>query len=454
MRQAARNPDRSFRLKQTISTSELKLGMFVVEIDRPWTETPFMMQGFLLQTPEQLRAMQQYCRTVVIDRARSVGEHYSAKIVEKDDPRRLPDGTLRQHPDITESRIEAQRFLKVARSFKGRIHTKRQPHVPRVRAEDGRSRIESELLYSAPIVDDVYRALRETRLAIDSNGAIDVERIDSLVGEMAAGVQRNPDALLWLTRLKRTDQYTYDHAVNVSVHLMVFARFVGLSGQEVRQLGLAGLLQDIGKIQVDYDLLSKAGPLTDGEFEHVKAHVDHTLKLLRAHKDFDREVLSIIAAHHERYDGSGYPRGLGGMSIPLPGEMAGIVDAYCAMTRKRVYRDPVSSQRAMETLNQLRNTQFRDTLVDQFLQCIGLYPIGTLLELNTGEVGVVIQQNQVRRLQPRLLVLLGPDKTVERFPRTLDLLMQPTTAEGEPYRIAKALPPNAYGIDPTDFYLA
>ena len=164
-------------------------------------------------------------------------------------------------------------------------------------------------------------------------------------------------------------------------------------------------------------------------------------------------TLAIIAAHHERFDGTGYPRGLEGMSIPLAAEMAGIVDSYCAMTRERVYRGAVSSQRAMETLNQLRNTQFRDTLVDQFLQCIGLYPIGTLVELNSGEVGVVIQQNQVRRLQPRVLVLLAPDKSIERFPRTIDLLMQPEFGEGERYRIVQALPPNAYGIDPNDFYL-
>lgn len=441
-------------MKQTISTRELKLGMFVVEIDRPWTETPFMMQGFLLQNLDQLRALQQCCREVVIDRVRSVGDQHSAKVMETDGPLLGLDGRPRQHPDLTESRIEAHRFIKVARSFRGKIHTKRQPHVPRIRSEDGRSRLESELLYSAPIVDDVYRVLRETQLAIDNNAAIDVGRIDGLVGEMASGVQRNPDALLWLSRLKRTDQYAYDHAVNVSVHAMVFARFVGLSGAEVRQLGLAGLLQDIGKVKIDYEVLSKPGPLDEKEFEHVKSHVRNTVNLLRTHKDFDPSVLAIIAAHHERFDGTGYPRGLEGMSIPLAAEMAGIVDTYCAMTRERVYRGAVSSQRAMETLNHLRNSQFRDTLVDQFLQCIGLYPIGTLVELNSGEVAVVIQQNQVRRLQPRVLVLLAPDKSIERFPRTLDLLMQPETAEGEPYRIVQALPPNAYGIDPNDFYLA
>lgn len=440
-------------MNNTISTRDLKIGMFVVDIDRPWTETPFMLQGFLLQDVDQVRALQQCCREVVIDRARSVGDQFSARVIDKDAPLSGLAGRPRAQSDVADSRTEAQRFLKVARSFKGRIHTRRQPNVPSIGAEDGRSRLESELLYSAPIVDDVYRVLRETRLAIDNNGSIDVGRIDELVGEMASGVQRNPDALLWLSRLKRTDQYAYDHAVNVSVHAMVFARFVGLSGAEVRQLGVAGLLQDIGKVQIDYEVLSKPGPLSDAEFEHVKAHVRNTVNLLRVHKDFDPNVLAIIAAHHERYDGTGYPRGLAGMSIPLAAEMAGIIDTYCAMTRERVYRGAVSSQRAMETLNQLRDTQFRDTLVDQFLQCIGLYPIGTLVELNSGEVGVVIQQNQVRRLQPRVLVLLAPDKSIERFPRTIDLLMQPEFGDGERYRIVQALPPNAHGIDPNDFYL-
>ncbi len=436
-----------------VSTRDLKVGMFVVDIDRPWLETPFLMQGFLIEDEEQIAALRQYCSSVVIDRARSVGEQFRAPAVDADDPARRKAAPRIAPRTEAESRGDATRFLKVARSFKGKIHSKRQPKIPRIQS-DGRSRLESELLYSAPIIDDVYFALRQTRAAIEASEAIDVDRVEGLVGEMAAGVERNPDALLWLTRLKRTDQYTYDHAVNVSVHLMVFARFVGLSANEVRQLGLAGLLEDVGKIQLDYGILAKAGALTAEEFEHVKAHVSNTVELLAPHPEFDREVLAIIEAHHERFDGSGYPQGLQGARIPLPAEMAGIVDTYCAMTQQRVYREAVSNQSAMEALNRLRNTQFRDTLIDQFLQCIGLYPVGTLVELNSGEVAVVIQQNQVRRLQPRVLVLLGADKSVERYPRTLELLMRPEAPDGEPYRILKALPPNAYGLDPTDFYLA
>ena len=119
------------------------------------------------------------------------------------------------------------------------------------------------------------------------------------------------------------------------------------SNQLVQMPDLLG--RTIGKVQIDYEVLSKPGPLDDREFEHVKAHVRNTVNLLRVHKDFDPAVLAIIAAHHERFDGTGYPRGLEGMSIPLAAEMAGIIDTYCAMTRERVYRGAVSSQRAMET---------------------------------------------------------------------------------------------------------
>ncbi|MGQ5490406.1 HD-GYP domain-containing protein [Thauera sp. ZXT1-4] len=440
-------------MRQTIATRDLRIGMFIADIDRPWEETPFLMQGFLLRNTDQLRALQNYCRTVVIDRLRSTGDQFSDKAIgEEDDLLLGREGGIPE--DLLASRQEARRFLCLLRDFKGKIHSQRLPELPPIDSGTRRSELEAELRYMAPIVDDVFRVLREVRLAIDGGGRFDAEVVQSLVNEMAGGLERNPDALLWLTRLKRTDQYSYDHAVNVSVYLMIFGRFVGFDSKEVRRLGFAGLLQDLGKIQIDYALLRKAGPLTTKEFEHVKAHVTNTLKILRESAEVDREVLAIVGVHHERYDGSGYPRGLWGMNIPLPGEMSGIVDTYCAMTQQRVYSDAVSSQHAMETLNRLRGKQFRDVLVDQFIQCIGLYPIGTLVELNTGEVAVVIQQNQVRRLRPTVLVLLGPDKTVERFPRTLNLLMQPATPEGLPYRITQALPPDSYGIDPADFYLA
>jgi HD-GYP domain-containing protein (c-di-GMP phosphodiesterase class II) len=234
---------------------------------------------------------------------------------------------------------------------------------------------------------------------------------------------------------------------------MVFARFLGLSSKVIEEVGFAGLMQDIGKIDIPSEILDKPGNLTDEEYRLVQSHVASSLEMLLGQANFPNHVLDIVASHHERADGSGYPRRLKGERISFHGELAGLVDTYCAMTRDRAYGNAISSQKALEALIGMRGSKFREPVVDQFIQCIGLYPVGSLVELNSGEVGVVIQQNQVRRLKPRLMILLGPDKSIERNPITLDLMMEPTTPTGEPYRILRALPANAYGIDPGEFYL-
>lgn len=437
-------------MEKLIPSHELKLGMFVSSLDRPWLETPFALQGFIIDDESQIATLQQYCSHVVIDPTRSIGDYFTEPAIQEPGSLHEPANTVRGE---AEARREAEGFLKITREFRGKIHTRRLPLVPRIKPADGRSRLTSELRYSAPIVDDVLHTLHSIQKAIAIGGAIDVKRVDALVDDLATSVERNPDALVWLTRLKRTDQYSYDHALSVSVHLMIFARFAGLDHEQVRRLGTAGLLQDIGKLHLNQKVLSKPGPLDEAEMAHAREHVTHSVSILREQPKPDPEVIAIVEAHHERFDGSGYPRGIRESAISLTAEMAGLVDTYCALTQDRAYRKAVSNQTAMEQLNQMRNKEFRDALIDLFLQCIGLYPVGTLVELNSGEVAIVIQQNQVRRLQPKVLVLLAPDKSLDKFPRMLDLLMQPAMASGERYRIAKALPENSYGIDPREFYL-
>ena len=435
---------------ETIEAQGLELGMYVTELDRPWLGTPFLLQGFLLEESAQIETLRQLCRTVVIDRRRSVGDQYAERPRDHAKPRLQPE--LLPVPAQREA-AAAQAdggFLAVIRSVRGR-----QAHssAPRVRPTAQESRLETELLYSAPIIDDVYQTLDSVRQAVSSGVGLDLSQVGGLVEEMAACVQRNPDAMLWLARLKKSDQYSYDHAVDVSVHLMVFGRFLGLGGTQIEELGQAGLMQDVGKAQIDPEILAKPAALTAAEYLEVQMHVAGSLALLRQQNSFSGNVLEIVAAHHERYDGSGYPRRLDGASLSLPAELAGLIDTYCAMTRHRVYSPAVSCQKALEMLARLRGVKFREALVDQFIQCVGLYPIGTLVELNTGEVAVVIQQNQVRRLKPRVLVLLAPDKTLERRPRSLDLILDPATPTGEVYRIKSALPSNAYGINPDEFFL-
>ena len=436
--------------KVTVLALDLQIGMFVSDLDRPWIETPFLMQGLLIESEAQLATLQQYCQQVTVDRSRSLGDAYAQRDHGQDAPRQ--PGCLPVFQQVNDARPND--FAAICRHLRTEPVLRRYRYSPDLNPADQQSRLEAELLYSAPIIDDVKRTLKSIRDAIISTEAVSLNEISQQVTEMARSVERNPEAMIWLARLRSSDQYSYDHALDVSVHLMVFARFLGLTVKVIEEVGLAGLMQDIGKIDIPTEILNKPDNLTDDEYLQVQSHVASSLEMLLGHAVFPTHLLEVVASHHERADGSGYPRRLKGERIAFHGELAGVVDTYCAMTRDRAYGTAISSQRALEALIQLRGTKFREPVVDQFIQCIGLYPIGSLVELNTGEVGVVIQQNQVRRLKPRLIIVLGPDKSIERHPITLDLMMDPPTPTGETYRIMHALPANAYGIDPGEFYLA
>jgi len=446
--------------------------MYVAELDRPWLGTPFLLQGFLIESEREISLLQQFCFEVIVDRTRSIGDAFAPRVREKDPAKQTPlgsggihgmsngafgrgaAGTTRLSTAGGGGAVASDDFLAIARRLReDHEQLPREHGEPLVKGHLAQLPLEAELLCSAPIIDDVHRALGDVREAIDNGTPLDLDRLSGLINELAAGVERNPDAMLWLTRLRRTDQYSYDHAVDVAVHLMVFSRFLGFSSGLIEDIGFSGLMQDIGKMQLAPDLLAKPSALTDDEYEQIKSHVASSLRLLVNKPQVNGTVLEIVGAHHERFDGSGYPRSIGGDSLRLPCEMAGLIDTYCAMTRHRSYSAAVSSQRALESLVKLRGAKFRETMVDQFIQCLGIYPIGSLVELNTGEVAVVIQQNQVRRLKPKVLILLAEDKSIERKPRSLELLLEPKTPTGEPYRIRNSLPPDAYGIDPRDFYL-
>ena len=168
-----------------------------------------------------------------------------------------------------------------------------------------------------------------------------------------------------------------------------------------------------------------------------------------AHSTLSNDVVLAVARHHERWDGSGYPRGLKFEQIGMAAEIAGIADSFCAMQKDKPYRSALGHQEALEELHNLRGKKFNPTLMEQFVQCVGLYPIGTLVELSNGEVGVVILQNRVQRSRPRVVVMLDADKQQVSSYRVIDL-REPAHAG---LRVAKALPYNAYGLAANDYYL-
>ena len=533
-----------------MAINDLRRGMFVAELDRPWLGTPFLLQGFLIDDDEQIVELGRVCQFVYVDRTRSVGAHFAAKPVEKPDPaikrapvvrtvklmrqgkEKLPDffevlrviraENEKRHVDhrgasprpsvggiaMRETRLDGRAVLQdhasvgaTATDIRNRMREDRErvddgtglfdyaaswmkpftdwfrggsPEVDlqvarRIAARekagqtsDGgaiviyedQAELEEEVLRASPLYEEAQTTVERLIHDLEDERAPDLEKVRASVGGLVTSVVRNPDALIWLNRLKRTDQYSYDHALDVSVLLMVVGRHIGLPEMHLTMLGTAGLMQDLGKIGLPADLLRKTGELTPMEFEQFKTHVARSLVILDSNSEVSLDLFDIVEKHHERIDGSGYPHGLAGGEIGLFAEMAGLADTYCAMTRDTSYRNAFTNQQALERINQLRDTKFSANVVDQFIQCIGLYPVGTLVELNTGEVAVVISQNRVRRMKPKVMVLLGPDKSSNRYPPTLDLLYDPAAPDGCTYHIKKALAPNAYGIDPREFYLS
>lgn len=312
--------------------------------------------------------------------------------------------------------------------------------------------VENEIAKIYPVFEQSQIATRELFEALALHQEINLTNIHEALDGMVESIERNPDALIWLAKLKKTDDYSYNHAMNVSITLMALASFMSLPKKQVKDLGFAGLLQDIGKGKLPTELLHKEEKISLEEFELLKTHVDFALELLEVTGNISSTVILTVSQHHERIDGSGYPYQLSGSQISLTGQMAGLIDTYCALTTNRVYAKGVYNQIALEEIHALRDIKFNGKLIDQLVQFLGMYPVSTLVELNSQEVGVVIQQNSVRRLLPRVMILLNPDKSRNEYPAVINLINSPLTPTGEPYTILRGLPPDSYGLNSNNYY--
>lgn len=443
---------------QIVATDDLRCGMFVADLDRPWLGTPFLLQGFLIEESRQIVQLRELCSFVRVDPLRSVGVEFAARKpasrrVHKYLPAFVQD-------EVQRARLDFMAFLRrLRRRGNGdaddiQVELLGAGREARALAADGGDvPLELELLASAPAYDAAERALEQVLRDIETGCAVDLHQAEIAVRDMVCSVMRNPDALMWMARLRVGSEHAYQRALDTSVHLMVFGNSLGMREAELQLLGMAGLVLDVGRLRLPEALQNREGDLSEGEIAEYRRHVDHSIAILQECSLPDPELLAVVSRHHERRDGSGYPNGLSGDAIGLYGEMAGIVDSYCAMIRQRQHAPTLSSQKALEILLKTRELHFSAHVLDQFVQCVGLYPIGALVEMHSGEVCVVVAQNRVRRLKPRVMVLLQADKTASAYPQMLDLLYEPLAPDGSPYSILRGLPPDAYGIDPQEFYL-
>ena len=269
---------------------------------------------------------------------------------------------------------------------------------------------------------------------------------------VVASMVDNPNALLWVSHLREHSQRTYRHALRVALYIVALGRQLGFPRDQLVRIGVVGLLSDIGNARVPQQILDKPGLLTPEEFEVVKRHVQHGLQMLSDARDIPPEVLAGIAQHHERMDGSGYPAGLAGRQISVYGRMAAIADCFAALTARRGYGSVQTSHQALMSLFQWSPKLFHAPLVEQFVQAIGLFPVGSMVELSSGEVAVVLAHNRVRRLEPRVLVLTDSDK--RRLPRAVERDLHVASEQGASpsVHILKGLPAGVHGLSPNEYY--
>lgn len=429
-----------------ISVADLKIGMFIAEPDCPWSEFPYALQGFVITKPEQVDLFQTKCRFVSIDRSRSLAGHFATEYRSKDaalksapfEQSKKPDETKKWRPGASGISMET---IQRRRRFLDFLHRQDSSEVAR--------ELSRELEYIEPRYDELLNSLQSTYKAISDDKSIDIHNVREGLRDMSGSLRRNPDALMWLLRLKHTDQYSFDHALDVAVNLLLLGTHIGWRGERLLGLGLAGIFQDVGKIQLPPELLTKESTLTPDEQLLIRSHVASSLEILYSLSNIPSDVLLTVSRHHERWDGTGYPQGLKYEETGMAGQMAGLIDSFCAMLKNKPYRNALGHQQAQEELFNLRDRKFNPVLIEQFVQCIGLYPIGTLVELSTGEVAVVIQQNRVKRARPRLLLLLDANKEPVKGYRVLDLREQ----QHQRIRVHQALPSDAHGLLPDDYYL-
>ncbi len=397
--------------ERQIHVDHLTMDMYVYRLDRPWLGLPFPLEGFLLRTPDQIEILRQHCDHVFIDVSRC----------------EAPVRAYMAHPRTDEKQRTVVKHVDTAT-----LHEE----LPRAREAHAQA---SQL--AAKIIADVRAGQR-----------LNVEDVRNAVVPVVKSVLRNADAYFWVTSLRKRDAYEYSHAIHCSLLAAAFGRHMGFTEDVMVNLATGGLLMDVGKSEISDELLNKPDALTAAETEEVRKHVENSLRIIEEAGIHNADVREMVLAHHERHDGSGYPGRLMRNQIPLFGRMAGVIDSYDAMTSQRVHRKAASAHKALQQLYRHGDELFQREIVEQLMQCLSVYPTGSLVELNSGEVAIVMAQNHGRRLRPRVMLLMTADKVLRENFIEFDLMAQGEDAEAK-REIATTLEPGAHGLDPTELYL-
>ncbi|GAB6042914.1 HD-GYP domain-containing protein [Endothiovibrio diazotrophicus] len=400
-----------------IATDRLRPGMYVHDLNCGWLDHPFARSRFLIKD----------AKTIGVIAGHGIHEVYIDTHKGSDDLDATPSEVVRE-----ELQHELDEVL--AASHPEPVAATTSPREER----DIAATISRE---AAVLITGIMQDVRLGK-------QVEVERVTPVVDRMVSSIFRNHDAMLSLQRVRTRDQYTFEHSVSVAVLLVTFAKELGLPRETIQEIGLGAMLHDIGKIKVPDAILNKPGKLTDDEFTVMRKHVIYGAEIISESSGISPTAAAVLAQHHERYDGTGYPRGLAGEKITRYGQMAAIVDVYDAITADRCYHKGQEPTAVLRKLLEWSQHHFNPTLVHQFIRCVGIYPVGTLVRMESDRLAVVVAAGEKGPLYPTVRAVY--DARQKGFIPPVDINLSNPTHTGED-RIVAFAAPEEWGIDPQLF---
>ncbi|MDR0620937.1 MAG: HD-GYP domain-containing protein [Deltaproteobacteria bacterium] len=401
-----------------ISTKALEVGMFVSDVGRTWLNHPWKTKSRLLTDRSEIDELIEFgIEEVYIDTGKSVKTSQAA-------PKPKPALNDIKHPI-----------------------NRPQPKKP---APEPTVSMELEF----PKAEKAYSKALDTSKALVAacrmNKRIELNEVQDDVNELVESVTRNRDALTALIKLRHFDDYTYTHSLNVSVLSISAGKTLGLTNDELKILGLGTMFHDLGKLRIPDNILNKPGKLTDEEFAIMRNHAALSADILTEQNlNVSDQVIKVARSHHERIDGSGYPDQLRGEQIPNLATICGLSDVYDALTSDRVYHKGMVPHDALKFIYSLRGTHFQPDWVDRFVQSVGIYPPGSVVELNTGHRAVVMEVNNRSLLTPLIKIVADPHGQLYQRIKQVDLSKP---AENQGWSITRVIPPSEAGFEPSDYF--
>ncbi len=416
-------------MQKKVLIDDIRVGMRVIELDISWLKSPFWRRAFTIKNEKDIQQIKQYCKYIVIDLNESdlaatnhLRQQYSdtaKESVELRVQRKLPGDSSysAKGRDDSEQSADAgasEQLSKQASLDGGRVPVEAADTPARQRLK----KAEKDFDQTVHHMTDIFSDIRVGR-------AVDSPKLRQSVTTLAQDVMGDSSSLLLLTRLKEKEQTLAEKSVNVCILTLTFAKHLGIRKDQLHELGLGALLHDIGMLRVPDNILAQQGPLNPSQRAIVEQHVMDGVSFVAMNDELSpmEGLKNMIACHHERYDGSGYPVGIKGKAIPLFARILGITTTYEAMTRERFYSPTSSPTQALAKLYRWRYTLFDGRLVEKFIQALGVYPPGCLVELDSGQVAVVTAINPDQRTRPVIRVLLAQDQTALTDQPELDLMM-------------------------------